>query len=182
MEKLEIKNDVVQKIVLGGGCFWCLDPIFSTVHGVENVIVGYAGGNLKKPTYRQVCDGLTGHAEVLEISYNSDVINLEKLLEIFFSIHNPTTLNQQGADKGTQYRSIILYENHEQMITANKIFNDLDRSTAWSDPIVTQIVPLETFYPAEDYHQKYFEKNPSQSYCQLVIAPKIELFNKVFVK
>lgn len=172
--------DNLQKIVLGGGCFWCLDPIFQNIDGVEKVVVGYAGGETKNPDYRQVCNGDTGHAEVLEITFDLAVVSLKKIFEIFFTVHNPTTLNQQGADKGTQYRSIILYENNEQMILANQIIEQLDQSGAYPNPIVTQVVPLETFYPAEGYHQDYFNKNPEQSYCQLVIAPKLEKYKKVF--
>lgn len=170
----------LEKIVLGGGCFWCLDPIYRNLDGVENVIVGYAGGDIVSPSYRHVTTGETGHAEVLEIEFDGKKISLEKILEIFFTVHNPTTLNQQGADKGTQYRSIILYSNTEQMILANKIITVLDASGAYKNSIVTQIVPVEDFYSAEEYHQDYFSKNPEQSYCQLVIAPKIEAFNKVF--
>lgn len=170
----------LQQIVLGGGCFWCLDPIFQNTLGVEKVVVGYAGGEAKNPGYREVCNGTTGHAEVLQITFDPDAVTLKKLLEIFFTVHNPTTLNQQGADKGTQYRSIILYENHEHMILANQIIEQLDQSGAWDNPIVTQVVPLEKFYPAEEYHQDYFNKNPQQSYCQLVIAPKLEKFKSLF--
>lgn len=171
-----------QSIVLGGGCFWCLDPIYRNLKGVTNVTVGYSGGEDKNPSYREVCGGQTGHAEVIRIEFDTDIVSLEKILEIFFTIHDPTTLNQQGADKGTQYRSIILYENNDQMIQANQIIDKLNQSGAFNNPIVTEVVPLEIFYPAEDYHQNYFQKNPDQAYCQLVIAPKIERFNKVFKK
>lgn len=171
-----------QSIVLGGGCFWCLDPIYRNLKGVTNVIVGYAGGEVKNPSYREVCSGQTGHAEVVRIEFDADTITLEKIFEIFFGIHDPTTLNQQGADKGTQYRSIILYENNDQMILANQIIDRLNQSGAFPNPILTEVVPLEKFYRAEDYHQNYFQKNPEQAYCQLVIAPKIEHFNKVFKK
>lgn len=167
-------------IILGGGCFWCLDPVFQKLAGVEKVVVGYAGGETDNPTYRDICTGTTGHAEVLQITYNPEVISLEKIFKIFFTLHNPTTLNQQGADKGTQYRSIILYEHNEDMIVANKIIQGLEDSGVYADSIVTELVPLEKFYPAEDYHQDYFNKNPEKSYCQIVIAPKMEKFNKVF--
>jgi len=169
-------------ITIGGGCFWCMDPIFRMTPGVTDVVVGYAGGELTNPGYREVCSGTTGHAEVLQISFDPTVVTLEKIFEIFFTIHDPTTLNRQGADKGTQYRSIILYENNDQMIAVNTIIEKLNASGAWNDPIVTEVVPLEKFYPAEDYHQNYFNKDPQQSYCQIVIAPKIEKFNKVFNK
>ena len=169
-----------QTITIGGGCFWCMDPIFRMTAGVIDVVVGYAGGEQKDPTYREICGGQTGHAEVLQITFDPSIVTLEKIFEIFFTLHDPTTLNRQGADRGTQYRSIILYENNEQMILASKIIQDLETAKAWSEPIVTQVVPLEKFYPAEDYHQNYFNKNPEQSYCQIVISPKIERFNKVF--
>jgi len=169
-----IGNVNIQKVVLGGGCFWCLDPIFQNTPGVVSVVVGYAGGDTKNPKYGDVCSGNSGHAEVLEISFNSETTSLEKILKVFFLAHDPTTLNQQGADRGTQYRSIILYENNEQMITANQTINSLNQTGAWPHDIVTEVVPLEKFYPAEDYHQDYFNKNSEQSYCQLVIAPKLE--------
>lgn len=170
----------METIVLGGGCFWCMDPIYRMTPGVTDVVVGYAGGDVKNPSYREVCGGQTGHAEVLSITFDTATVNLKKILEIFFTIHDPTTLNQQGADKGTQYRSIILYSNNEHMILANKIIQDLGSSGAYEKQIVTEVVPLEIFYPAEDYHQDYFNKNPEQRYCQLVIAPKLEKFKSVF--
>ena len=170
----------MNNIVLGGGCFWCMDPIFQKVNGITQVTVGYAGGETDNPTYRDICRGDTGHAEVLKITYDSSIINLQKILQIFFTVHDPTTLNRQGADKGTQYRSIILYENTNDMVVANQLIGGLDGSGAYDDSIVTQVVPLEEFYPAEEYHQDYFNKNPKQSYCQLVIAPKMEKFNKAF--
>ncbi len=169
----------MQSIILGGGCFWCLDAVFRGADGVD-VVVGYAGGDIKQPSYREVCGGHTGHAEVVKIEFDPEQISLEKIFEIFFTIHDPTTLNRQGADIGTQYRSIILYQNDEQMILANQIIERLNESGAWDDPIVTEVVPLEEFYPAEDYHQDYFNKNPEKSYCQIVIAPKLEKFKKVF--
>ena len=172
----------MKKIVLGGGCFWCMDPIFKMTEGVSRVIVGYAGGEKENPSYRDVCGGSTGHAETLEITYDPNIISLQKLFQIFFTIHDPTTLNRQGADKGTQYRSIIPYTDTADMILANQLIDKLNESQAYLDPIVTEVVPLEKFYPAEEAHQDYFNKNPEQSYCQIVIAPKIEKFNKVFGK
>lgn len=169
-----------QSIILGGGCFWCLDPIYRNLGGVKDVVVGYAGGELKNPSYREVCSGSTGHAEVLKIDFDPEGLSLQKIFEVFFLMHDPTTPNQQGADKGTQYRSIILYQDTEQMIIANRMIEELNASGAFDNPIVTEVVPLETFYPAEEVHQNYFAKNPEQSYCQLVIAPKIEKFNRVF--
>jgi peptide-methionine (S)-S-oxide reductase len=170
---------MTKSIVLGGGCFWCLDPIFQKIPGVVNVLVGYAGGDKNDPSYRDVTSGTSGHAEVVRVEYNPKKVSLEKLLQIFFTVHDPTTLNQQGADIGTQYRSIILYEDTADMIVANRVIESLESSGAYSNPIVTQVVPLETFYKAEDYHQDYFNKNPEMAYCQLVIAPKMEKFNEL---
>lgn len=167
-------------IILGGGCFWCIEALFQGIPGVVSATSGYAGGELKNPSYRDVCNGTTGHAEVVKIEFNPDEIILKKILELFFLAHDPTTLNRQGADVGTQYRSIILYENDAQMILANQVITELNNSGAYKDPIVTEVVPLETFYPAEDYHQDYFKNNPEQSYCQIVIAPKLEKFKEVF--
>jgi len=172
----------MKTIVLGGGCFWCMDPIFRMTDGVSKVVVGYAGGMKKNPSYRDVVYGKTGHAEVLQITYDPEKIELKKIFEIFFTIHDPTTMNQQGADKGTQYRSIILYEDDKDMILAHQIITDLNNAKVYENPVVTEVVSLEEFYSAEDYHQDYFNKNPEQSYCQLVITPKIEKFNKVFKK
>lgn len=170
----------MKTIVLGGGCFWCMDPIFRMTEGVEKVVVGYAGGTEKNPSYREVAYGKTSHAEVLEISYNPNIISLNKIFQIFFTLHDPTTLNRQGADKGTQYRSIILYTDEQDAVLANTIIDTLNNSGAYPDPVVTEVVPLGEFYPAEEYHQDYFNKNPEQAYCQIVITPKIEKFNKVF--
>ncbi|MFT6911061.1 MAG: methionine-S-sulfoxide reductase [Candidatus Paceibacteria bacterium] len=167
------------KIVLGGGCFWCMDPVFRMTEGVSGVVVGFSGGEDANPTYREICGGKTGHAEVLEITYDPEIVSLQKIFQIFFTVHDPTTLNQQGADKGTQYRSIILYENNEDMILANQLINGLNESRAYPNPIVTEVVPLEAFYSAEEYHQNYFNKNPEQGYCQIVIAPKIEKLNEL---
>lgn len=170
----------IQSIVLGGGCFWCLEALFENIPGVINVVSGYSGGEVKNPDYKEVCSGKTGHAEVIRIEFNSNKINLQKIFELFFLAHDPTTLNQQGVDIGTQYRSIILYEHTNDMILANTLIDSLNTSSTYENPIVTQVVPLEVFYPAEDYHQNYFENNPEQSYCQIVIAPKMEKFNEVF--
>ena len=170
----------MKTILLGGGCFWCLEPIFRRVPGVSDVVVGYAGGDTDNPSYREVCSGTTGHAEVVQITYDPDVVPLEKILEVFFTVHDPTTLNRQGADVGTQYRSIVLSGDEEDLTIARAVINRLDTSGAYADPIVTEVVPLEIFYPAEDYHQGYFAKNPQQAYCQIVIAPKLEKFKKVF--
>jgi peptide-methionine (S)-S-oxide reductase len=164
----------------GGGCFWCLDPVFADLVGVEQVVVGYAGGETADPSYEQVCSGRTGHAEVIQISFDPAQISYRELLEIFFSIHDPTTLNRQGADAGTQYRSIILTHDSEQEQVARSVISDLAEEAIWPNPIVTQVEPYRDFYPAEAYHQGYFEKNPGQGYCQVVIAPKVSKFRKTF--
>jgi len=165
---------------LGGGCFWCLDPVYSDLIGVESVVVGYAGGDKPDPTYKQVCDGTTGHAEVVQITFDPAQISYRSLLEIFFSVHDPTTLNRQGADVGTQYRSIILTHDEAQDATARALIEEIEREGIFSSPVVTQIEPLQTFYPAEDYHQSYFENNPGSGYCRAVIAPKVSKFCKTF--
>ena len=158
---------------LGGGCFWCMEAVFGEVRGVESVESGYSGGTVPNPTYQQVCSGTTGHAEVVQITYDPKVISFKELLEIFFTLHDPTTPNRQGADVGTQYRSIILYHNSEQKTQAEEIIKEVESAQIWNRPIVTQVKPLEAFYRAENYHQEYFKKNPNQSYCQFVISPKV---------
>jgi peptide-methionine (S)-S-oxide reductase len=164
----------------GQGCFWCSEAIFERVEGVNSVVSGYAGGHVPNPIYEQVCNGNTGHAEVVQIIYNPDVISYDDLLKIFWKTHDPTTLNRQGADVGEQYRSIILYHNEDQKEKAEYYKNELGKSGAWNKPIVTEIVPFTKFYKSEDYHQDYFKNNPYQSYCSFVIAPKVEKFEKVF--
>lgn len=169
-----------ESIVLGGGCFWCLQPLFSDLKGVESVVVGYAGGKKEFPTYEDVCSGTTGHAEVVNVTFDPETISLQHILEVFFSVHDPTTMNRQGADVGSQYRSIILYSNEEQKNVAEAVIQELNKSGQFSKPIVTQVVPLEEFYPAEEYHQSYFEKNPYAGYCQMVIRPKVAKFKQHF--
>ncbi len=164
----------------GGGCFWCIEAIFSGMNGVDLSISGFAGGHVKNPTYEQVVTGSTGHAEVVQVHYNPDVISYVKLLEVFFSVHDPTTLNRQGNDIGTQYRSAIFFHNQEQEDLANKVISRLNQDGIYDDPIVTEVTPLEAFYQASDYHQNYFERNPNQGYCQMVIRPKVEKFRKTF--
>ncbi|MGW8317018.1 MAG: peptide-methionine (S)-S-oxide reductase MsrA [Bacteroidales bacterium] len=164
----------------GGGCFWCVEAIYERVAGVHSVTSGYSGGHVENPDYKQVSTGLTGHAEVVQIKYDPDIVSFYELLEIFFKTHDPTTLNRQGADVGTQYRSIILYHSEAQKKQAEEIIADLDATGVYDRPIVTQVVPFEKFYKAEDYHQEYFENNPNQGYCRLVIQPKVEKFEKVF--
>ncbi len=170
---------MVEKIYLAGGCFWCTEAIFLRIIGIENINSGYIGGNIPNPTYNEICAGNTGHAEAVEITFNSSVISLMQLLEIFWTIHNPTTLNKQGADKGTQYRSAIFYTNEEQYKIALNTLDQFAR-TIWSDPIVTEILPASEFYPAEKYHQNYFDNNPNQYYCQIVINPKLEKARQQF--
>lgn len=163
---------------LGGGCFWCLEPIFDDLRGVVSVESGYAGGHQPNPTYAQVCSGNTGHAEVVQVTFDPREISYADLLRVYFSIHDPTTLNRQGADVGTQYRSVILYHSPEQKKTAEEVIHSLEEQGVWNKPIVTQLVPFETFYAGEDYHQEYFANNPSQPYCNVVIAPKVAKFRK----
>ncbi|MGC9397698.1 MAG: peptide-methionine (S)-S-oxide reductase MsrA [Anaerolineae bacterium] len=174
-------NKRMEKATLGGGCFWCLEAVFLEVEGVESVVSGYAGGSVPYPTYQQVCTGRTGHAEVVQLTFDPDVISYRELLEIFFTIHDPTTLNRQGADTGTQYRSVIFYHTPTQEETARALIAELDASGRWETPIVTQVAPQQTFYPAEDYHQRYYERHSQQPYCQAVIVPKLTKFRRQFV-
>lgn len=170
----------LEAATLGGGCFWCLEAVYVELRGVEKVVSGYAGGHVKNPTYREVCSGVTGHAEVTQITFDPARISYRDLLRVFFTIHDPTTLNRQGADVGTQYRSIILYHDVAQKQTAIEVMNEVSQQGIWSNPIVTELAPLEVFYPAEDYHQDYFARNPMQPYCQVVIAPKVAKFRKQY--
>jgi peptide-methionine (S)-S-oxide reductase len=169
-----------EEATLGGGCFWCLEPIFDDLIGVDSVVPGYTGGSDPNPSYKAVCSGTTGHAEVVQIRYDPQQITFRQLLEIFFSVHDPTTLNRQGADVGSQYRSIILYHDEEQKRVAKEVIAELEREGLWSGSIVTQIEPLGEFYEAEEYHHSYFERNPTQGYCRAVIAPKVAKFRKLF--
>lgn len=164
----------------GGGCFWCTEAIFQNVEGVSKVVSGYMGGKVKNPTYREVSSGLTGHAEVIQISYDTSVISYPELLEIFWKTHDPTTLNQQGADVGTQYRSVVFYHDEEQRRLAEKYKEELDKAGAFDRPIVTEISPASAFYVAEDYHQNYYNLNGKAPYCTFVIAPKLEKFRQAF--
>ena len=166
---------------LAGGCFWCLEAVFDDLEGVEDVVSGYAGGSVPNPTYKHVCTGETGHAEVVQVTFNPDVISYRDLLRVFFTIHDPTTLNRQGADAGTQYRSAIFTHNETQEKVAEEVIAELNDAGIWDDPIVTEVVPLEAFYPAEDYHQEYFRRNPNQGYCRVVIAPKVAKFRKQYL-
>ena len=173
-------SNKVETVTLGGGCFWCVEAIYQDVKGVHKVVSGYAGGSVRNPSYQQVCSGVTGHAEVTQITFDPEVITFEDLLYIFWRTHDPTTLNQQGADVGTQYRSIILYHNDEQKAIAERSKQQTDAFGLWSNPIVTEIAPFTDFYPAEDYHQNYYRSNPMQPYCQVVIDPKVQKFRKTF--
>ncbi len=163
---------------LAGGCFWCTEAIFRELKGVEKVEPGYAGGKTPNPSYEQVCTGTTGHAESIQITFDPKVISFHDLLEIFFSTHNPTTLNRQGDDVGTQYRSAIFYHSPHQQETAKQVIREVDAKHIWPAPIVTEVTPFTNFYPAEEYHQDYFERNPRQPYCQFVIAPKVAKFRE----
>lgn len=185
--EIKMNQDIIKKqivktdtITLGGGCFWCVEAVINRLKGVESVISGYSGGTIKNPTYRDVSSGFTNHAEVVQIVYDPTVIPLERLLEIFFKSHDPTTLNRQGADIGTQYRSVIFYHNNEQKDISLRLINELNKSGIWTEPIVTEVIPFEAFYKAEDYHQDYFENNQFQPYCQVVINPKMKKLEKFF--
>ena len=161
---------------LGGGCFWCTEAVFSELRGVEKVEPGYAGGSVPQPSYEQVCTGRTGHAEVVQVTFDPKVLSYHDLLTIFFTVHDPTTLNRQGADVGTQYRSIVLYHSAEQRATAEQVVRELEGEKLWKKKFVTQLEPFSAFYPAEEYHHDYFRRNPSGGYCQFVIAPKVAKF------
>jgi len=169
-----------QIITLGGGCFWCLDAVYQELVGVEEVISGYAGGTMVDPNYEAVCTGTTGHAEVVQIHFNPLVISLRQILEVFFVIHDPTTLNRQGHDSGTQYRSVIYCENASQIQTAKEVIEELKAQKIYGDPIVTELILSPKFYTAEKYHQNYFVQNPYQGYCMGVVAPKLDKFRKTF--
>lgn len=170
----------METATFGNGCFWCTEAVFQQLNGVSKVVSGYSGGETKDPTYKEVCSGDTGHAEVLQITYDPSVITFKDLLEVFWSTHDPTTLNRQGNDVGTQYRSVVFYHNEEQKELSQAYMKRLDDSGAFDDPIVTEITAFEKFYPAEDYHQNYYNLNPNQGYCQFVIRPKVEKFKKAF--
>jgi peptide-methionine (S)-S-oxide reductase len=170
----------LQVATFGAGCFWCTEAVFLNVNGVTKVVSGYSNGKVKNPTYREVCTGMTGHAEVTQITFDPAIVSFEELLEVFWNTHDPTTLNRQGADEGTQYRSGVFYHNEEQKKVAEAYKKQLENSHVFKDPIVTEITPLTSFYPAEDYHQNYYALNSSQGYCQYVIRPKVEKFKKQF--
>lgn len=171
-------TDNLQTATLAGGCFWCLEAVFDEVKGIHSVESGYAGGHVANPSYRQVCTDKTGHAEVVQVTFNPKVISYRDVLNVFFAIHDPTSLNRQGADVGTQYRSAIFYHDDPQKMEAEKLIKGLNGQHIWDKPIVTEVTKLDKFYMAEDYHQEYFAKNPFQPYCQAVVAPKVAKFRK----
>lgn len=179
-DNMSFDNSKLDSAIFGAGCFWCVEAVFQRLKGVERVISGYSGGSVKNPTYKQVCEGNTGHAEVCKIYYDPTVLTYTELLEVFWKTHDPTTLNRQGNDVGTQYRSVIFYNNDEQKELAQHFKNKLDSSGIFSDKIVTEISPAGEFFVAEDYHQNYFDENGNQPYCSFVIKPKLEKFEKVF--
>jgi peptide-methionine (S)-S-oxide reductase len=175
-----INMDNLQIATFGSGCFWCTEAIFERLNGVVKVESGYSGGKVENPTYEEVCTGTTGHAEVTQITYDPSIITFDELLEVFWKTHDPTTLNRQGNDAGTQYRSVIFYHNEDQKKLAEKYKAELDKSGVWDNPIVTEISPFINFYSAEKYHQDYYNNNPNQGYCTFVITPKVEKFEKIF--
>ena len=173
--------DALQKATLAGGCFWCLEAVFDELKGVIAVESGYAGGHVANPSYQAVCTGMTGHAEVVQVTFDPSALDYADLLRVFFTIHDPTTLNRQGADVGTQYRSAIFTHDEEQRAAAEAVIREISESKLWPNPIVTEVTPLDKFYVAENYHQEYFVHNPNQPYCRVVIEPKVAKFRKHFV-
>lgn len=174
------KPSSLETITLGGGCYWCVEAVYENLDGVKSVVSGFSGGNVADPTYEEVCTGETGHAEVVQITYDKTVTDINEIFKVFFTVHDPTTLNRQGADVGTQYRSVIFYKNDEQRKAAQSIIAELNKAKVYNRPIVTKVEPFKKFYKAEDYHQNYYANNKSQPYCKMVIQPKIEKFEKVF--
>ena len=170
----------IDTVTLGGGCYWCVEAVYQLLDGVIKVESGFSGGTIKNPSYKEVCTGRTGHAEVVQITYDKTKTSFEEILKVFFTVHDPTTLNRQGGDVGTQYRSVIFYRNEEQKKAASEIIQALNKEKVYADPVVTQLAPFDTFYKAEDYHQDYYNQNKSQPYCRMVIQPKIEKFEKLF--
>ncbi|OXA74956.1 peptide-methionine (S)-S-oxide reductase/peptide methionine sulfoxide reductase msrA/msrB [Flavobacterium aquidurense] len=174
------KPSNLETITLGGGCYWCVEAVYENLDGVKSVVSGFSGGTVADPTYEEVCTGETGHAEVVQITYDKNVTDINEIFKVFFTVHDPTTLNRQGADVGTQYRSVIFYKNDEQRKAAQSIITELNKAKVYSSPIVTKVEPFKKFYKAEDYHQNYYANNKNQPYCKMVIQPKIEKFEKVF--
>ncbi len=174
------KTSNLETITLGGGCYWCVEAVYEDLNGVKSVVSGFSGGNVADPSYEEVCTGTTGHAEVVQITYDKNVTDINEIFKVFFTVHDPTTLNRQGADVGTQYRSVIFYKNEEQKKAAQSIIAELNKAKVYDSPIVTKVEPFKKFYKAEDYHQDYYANNKNQPYCKMVIQPKIEKFEKVF--
>ncbi len=174
------KQTNLETITLGGGCYWCVEAVYENLNGVKSVVSGFSGGKTTNPSYTEVCSGKTGHAEVVQITYDKTITNLDEILKVFFTVHDPTTLNRQGADMGTQYRSVIFYHNEGQKQLAQKIIAALNKAKVYDNPIVTAVEPFTKFYKAEAYHQNYYENNMDQPYCRMVIQPKIDKFEKVF--
>jgi len=170
----------LQTATLAGGCFWCLEAVYDELKGVHEVISGYAGGHVEHPSYPTVCSGTTGHTEAIQMTFDPQQVSYRELLEVFFTIHDPTTLNRQGADVGTQYRSAIFYHDTTQKATAEQVIQEIEAAGIWDDPIVTELAPYQGFFPAEDYHQEYYQRNQGQPYCQVVIAPKVSKFRKQY--
>lgn len=171
-----------EQATLAGGCFWCIEAAFNSLVGIEKATSGYMGGTIDNPTYEQVCNGNTGHAEVVQLTYDPSLINFREILEIFFALHDPTQLNRQGNDVGTQYRSAIFCHNESQQQLANEIIAEIDQDKIWPDPVVTEVSPISTFYSGEDYHQEYFNNNPENQYCQAVVSPKLAKFKQTFAR
>jgi peptide-methionine (S)-S-oxide reductase len=174
------QQNKMEVATLGGGCFWCVEAVFQELQGVKSAISGYAGGKVHNPTYRQVCEGDTDHAEVVQITFDPEVVSFKEVLYVFFTVHDPTTLNRQGADVGTQYRSVIFYHDDKQKQIAQEVIKEFTDEKVWDDPIVTELSPAPTFYPAEGYHQEYLKNNPFQPYCVAVVMPKVAKFRKYF--
>lgn len=174
-------NEPLSKATLGGGCFWCIEAVLEQLRGVREVVSGYAGGHAPNPSYEQVCTGRTGHAEVVQVTFDPSEISFRELLEVFFTLHDPTTENRQGGDVGTQYRSIVLYHDDAQRQTAEEVIGEFEEGGVWGDPIVTQLEPLEDFYPAEEHHQEYYRNHSRQPYCQAVIAPKVSKLRQKYL-
>jgi peptide-methionine (S)-S-oxide reductase len=175
-------QSTVEVATLGGGCFWCLEAVYDELNGVQSVESGYAGGHVRNPSYREVCGGRTGHAEVVQIVFDPQLVSFEEILRVFFTIHDPTTLNRQGADVGSQYRSVIFYHSPEQKATAEAVIKEINAAQIWPNPIVTEVTPISNYSAAEDYHQEYFANNPYQPYCQVVVAPKVTKFRKQYLQ
>jgi peptide-methionine (S)-S-oxide reductase len=182
MESMMDTGKKMEKATLAGGCFWCLEAVYDELNGILDVVSGYSGGSVENPTYRQVLTGITGHAEAVQLTFDPEQISYREILQVFFTIHDPTTLNRQGADVGTQYRSAIFYHTEEQKAAAEAVIGELEAEKVWDDSIVTELAPFDQFYPAEDYHQEYYVNNPGQGYCRVVIAPKVAKFRSKYME